>query len=69
MNQTILSLFDTYEDLIEIQQDIISYKKGWEKQKGDLYRKFLFEKRDELISVLQECKDNIQEIYFDLETH
>ena len=69
MNQTILSLFDTYEDLIEIQQDLISCKKGWKSQKGDIYQKFLLEKRDELISVLQECKDNIQEIYFDLEMH
>ena len=49
MNQTILSLFDTYEDLIEIQQDLISYKKGWKRQKGDLYQKFLFEKNGYLM--------------------
>ena len=66
MNQTILSLFDTYEDLIEIQQDLISYKKGWKKQKGDLYQKFLLEKRDELISVLQEYKNKLDHLYLGL---
>ena len=66
MNQTILSLFDTYEDLIEIQQDLITYKKGWKKQKGDLYQKFLLEKRDELISVLQEYKNKLDHLYLGL---
>jgi len=60
MNQTILSLFDTYEDLIEIQQDLIAWKKSNSTQH---YRLFLLEKRDELISVLQEYKNKVDHIY------
>ena len=63
MNQTILSLLDTYEDLIEIQQDLISCNKGSNTQS---YRLFLQEKRDELISVLQKYKSKLDHIYLEL---
>jgi len=62
MNQTILSLLDTYEDLIEIQQDLISLK-------GDMdgiHFDFLIEEREGLISVLQEYKNKLDYLYLGL---
>ena len=61
MNQTILSLFDTYEDLIELQQEIISLK-GMNGQ----YRNFLDEERKGLISVLQKYKNKLDDLYLGL---
>ena len=61
MNQTILSLFDTYEELIELQQEIISLK-GMNGQ----YRNFLDEERKGLISVLQKYKNKLDDLYLGL---
>ena len=62
MNQTILSLIDTYEELIELQQDLIS----WKGKPLNPYSNFLLEKRDELISVLQKYKNKLDHIYLEL---